>query len=145
MNADPIRRFELSYLRPLWGMMILLTVAAAVSSRWWWGVGGAFSILYIGAIGAKLHPSLSATQLSHGPLTSEAAIAESKAMDRVEKAALVMRACHRVAYLITAWSAACFIVVLGWRWYVAIPAAIFVSSVIGGLLIVAFAERSRRF
>jgi hypothetical protein len=143
MNTDPIRRFELSYLRPLWGMMIFLMVAAAVCSRWWWAVGGAFSILYVGVIGAKLHPSLSAAQLSQGPLTSTAAIAESSEMDRVEKAAIVKRACHRVAYLLTAWSTACFLFVFGWRWYVAIPAAIFVSALIGGLLIVAFEERSR--
>src|SRR5258708_6097201 len=106
--ADPVKRFEWWFLRPLWGMMILIIVAAAVNSRWWWMMGGVFSILYVGVIGAKLHPSLSAAQLYQGPLTGVAAIAESSAMGRVEKAALVMRACHRVAYLLTAWSAACF-------------------------------------
>jgi|HubBroStandDraft_2_1064218.scaffolds.fasta_scaffold340871_2 hypothetical protein len=59
MIADPIKRFELWFLRPLWGMTILVILAAAINSRWWWVVGGVLSILYTGVIGAKLHPTLS--------------------------------------------------------------------------------------
>jgi hypothetical protein len=144
MNADPIRRFELSYLRPLWAGMILLTLAAAVNSRWWWVAGGALSVLYVGVIGAKLHPGLSAAQLSQGPLTSEAAIAESNAMARAEKAALVFRACHRVSYLLAAWFAALLMAAFSWRWYAAVPAALLAASSVGAILIVAFAVRSRK-
>jgi hypothetical protein len=82
-------------------------------------------------------------ELPLGPLTSAVKIADSNAMARAERAALVMRACYRVAHLLMAWSAACFIVVLGWRWYVAIPAACFAWSVIAAVLILAFAEQSR--
>ena len=143
MNADPIRRFEFSYLRPLWAATILLTLAAAVNSRWWWVAGGVLSVLYIGTIAAKLHPSPSVAQLSQVSHTSAEEIAESNAIARAENAALVFRACYRVAYLLAAWAAALFMAVFGWRWYAAIPAAIFAASVIGGLLIVAFAERTR--
>jgi hypothetical protein len=143
MIADPIKRFELWFLRPLWGMTIVTILAAAINLRWWWVVGGVFSVMYLGVIGAQLHPSRSAMELAHGPQASAAAIAESNAMARAEKAALVMRACYRVAHLLMAWSAACFIIVLGWRWYIAIPAACFAWSVIAAVLILAFAERSR--
>jgi hypothetical protein len=143
MIADPIKRFELWFLRPLWGVTIATILAAAINLRWWWVVGGVLSIMYLGAIGAKLHPSLNAVELAQGPLTSAVKIADSNAMARAERAALVMRACYRVAHLLMAWSAACFIVVLGWRWYVAIPAACFAWSVIAAVSILAFAERSR--
>jgi hypothetical protein len=143
MIADPIKRFELWFLRPLWGITIVTILAAAIDLRWWWVVGGVFSVMYLGVVGAKLHPSQSAAELAQDPLTSAAAIAESNPMARAEQAALVMRASYRVAHLLMAWSAACFIVVLGWRWYVAIPAACFAWSVIAAALILAFAERSR--
>ena len=143
MIADPVKRFELWFLRPLWGITIVTILAAAINLRWWWVVGGVLSVIYLGVIGAKLHPSQSAMELAQGPITSASAIADSNAMARAERAALLLRACYRVAHLLMAWSAACFMVVLGWRWYVAIPAACFAWSFVAAVLIMAFAERSR--
>ena len=143
MIADPVKRFELWFLRPLWGITIVTILAAAINLRWWWVVGGVLSVIYLGVIGAKLHPSQSAVELAQDPITSAAEIADSNAMARAERAALLLRACYRVAHLLMAWSAACFMVVLGWRWYVAIPAACFAWSFVAAVLIMAFAERSR--
>ena len=42
--------------------VILFAAIVAFTSRWWWVGGGALALMYIGAIGAKLHPSLSARE-----------------------------------------------------------------------------------
>jgi hypothetical protein len=140
--ADPIRRFELFFLRPLWAVTVLVTVAAAVKAQWWWAAGGVLAIPYVGVIGAKLHPSLTAAQLSDGPLTGEAAVRESAAMHLTDKNNLVAHACNRVAHLMAFVLAAYLMAVAGWRWYLGLPAAFFGSALLGGLLRVAFAERN---
>jgi hypothetical protein len=79
---NPIRRFELFFLRPLWGATVIFTVIAAITSHWWWAGGGVLAIMYFGVIGAKLHPSLSAGELAEGPLEGQAAVAEMRSIRR---------------------------------------------------------------
>ena len=97
--------------------------------------------MYIGFVGAKLHPSLSATQLSQGPLESKAAIAEMGAMDATNKRTILIRACNSVAHLTAVTLAAYLIWGIEWPWYISLPVAFFGSALIGGILRVALAER----
>ena len=140
-SADPIRRFELYFLRPVWGAIILFTAIAAFNSRWWWVGGGILALMYIGVIGAKLHPSLTAHELSQGPLTGSATVKELGALSDTEKRILVTQACNRVGHLAAVALAVYFLAVLGWRWYIGLPVAFFGSAFFAGILRVALAER----
>lgn len=79
--TEPITRFELTILRPLWGLVIVGMLAAMFATRWCWVGGGLLALVYIGAIGSGLHPSPTAGDLPEGPLNGMASVLESRAMD----------------------------------------------------------------
>ena len=81
-------------------MQIATLVMAGIflfQARWWWLGATVLGVLYLGAIGAKLHPLQSASDLAEGPLGGPAARAESEALPPEVKRLLVSRACTKVA------------------------------------------------
>jgi hypothetical protein len=103
------------------------------------------ALLYVGAIGAGLHPSLTGTELSDGPLKGDAATRrESLAIPAQEKYFLVSRACTHVAVLVTLMLLPYLMGQLGWRWYVSLAVAFWGATFLGGVLKYAYGYRLRR-
>ena len=92
--------------------------------------------MYVGFIGARLHPTLDASQLREGPTEGEPAIVEMAAMSKDERLTLIAAALNRLIPLFATLLAANLLVLATWKWYVAIPVAfigaILLTAVIGG-------------
>jgi hypothetical protein len=117
-------------------VVVVETIAAAIHHLWFWVLAGIVGVLYVGYIGARLHPTLNFSQLREGPTEGEPAIQEMAAMPRDEMITVIAAASRRLMLLLTALVAANLLVMTVWRWYVAIPVAyciaVLLVAMIGG-------------
>lgn len=126
-----IKRFEVFILRPLWVIFFCFLILFVFKGMWLFVCGAIVSFLYIGVVGSKLHPHQTASDLAKGPLTSEAAVAESKNLSPEMKKTLVDRACTEIGILIGIASGFILWIIVGWHWYFAFIIAITVYPLIG--------------
>ena len=98
MNG-PVRRFELLLLRPLWVAVLAVAIYLAISGMWIWIAACVAALMYIGLIGATLHPRQSAADLAQGPLEGPAGKAEAQTLTTSEQVELVGKASTRVGLL----------------------------------------------
>ena len=119
---DPARIFEIAVLRPIWAGIVLLAVFSGIRQSWWWAAGAVAALLYVGSVGAKLHPRQSAAELATGPLEGTAARRESSLLSPSEKLLFVGQASTRLAILVGlyAFAVAHSYVELPWYWCIAI-------------------------
>jgi uncharacterized protein YneF (UPF0154 family) len=121
----------------VWLAVVIETITAAVHHLWFWVFAGVVGVLYIGLVGTRLHPTLSASQMRAGPTESEPAIQEMAAMSRDERLTLIAAALNRLIPVLATLLAANLLVLATWKWYVAIPVAfigaMLLTGVIGGM------------
>jgi hypothetical protein len=122
----------------VWLAVVVETIAAAFHHLWFWVLAGVVGMIYIGLVGARLHPTLSASQLREGPTEGEPAIQEMAVMSKDERLALIATALNRLIPVLATLIAANLLVLATWRWYAAIPVAfvgaMLLTGVIGGTL-----------
>lgn len=135
---DPIRRFEVSILRPIFAVFIATVAFAAVNSLWMLVLGGVAGMFCCGAIGASLHPLQSAGDLSEGPLNGKAAIIEALALPQSIKIELVSLACTLTAMLIGCTASIVLLAMFNWRWWSSVLVGFSALMFLGGLLKFAF-------
>lgn len=145
---DPIRRFERFFLIPfdltftVVGIVALLT-HPVLHPRWLWAIGWVVGLLYLGTIGARLHPFQSASELSEGPLTGAASIKEARLLPERIKLVLVRKACVRVGIFTGVAVFVLLICAVGWRWYWASLVSWPTLMLVGGVLTFVFAPTVR--
>ena len=127
---NPIKRFEFFVVQPLWVVVVAETIAAGFYHMWLWTLAGMVGVLFVGFIGARVHPSLSASQLREGPTKGEPAIREMATMTRHEMLVAITAACGRLVLLLTFLVSANLAVFTPWRWYVVVPVAWCIASLI---------------
>ena len=136
--TDPVHTFERRVLRPSQLILLTLVLVAGIQAHWWWVGGSIFALLYLGTVGASLHPRQSAADLTRGPIESVAARAESASLSYEQKAALVGRACTRVAIPIAIYALAIANSALELPWYWSVGIAWVVLIAAGAALKLAF-------
>lgn len=140
-QATPIRRYEVAFLRPLWMIAVFALIALALRG-YWWSVGVAvISLAYIGAIGAGLHPSLTANELTEGPVDSAPSQREAVILSQEIQHALIDRACTHTGILLGVWLCWAGIAFLRWHWFVVLPAAWFLAVFTAGFARFRFGTR----
>lgn len=140
--SDPVRRFEVAALRPIQITFLVAAIACLFQGRWWWLAGCVVGLLYVGTIGAKLHPFQTASDLAQGPVEGPAAIVESVLLTQDQRRRLVGEASTRVGILSGVALFVLLLAALQWRWYWAGPAALFGLVSIGGTLKYLFVLRT---
>jgi hypothetical protein len=119
----------------VWLAVVVETVAAAFQHLWFWVLAGVVGVMYVGRIGARLHPTLNASPLREGSIEGEPAIREMAAMSKEERITLIAGAFTRLIPVLAALLAANLLVLATWKWYAAIPVALIgamlLTSVIG--------------
>jgi hypothetical protein len=135
---DPVRRFEITVLRPVWATFLLGGLISAVTGHWLWALLLAIGVLYAGTIGSRLHPRQSVVDLAIGPLAGSGALAEATALPAALKDVLVGHACTRVGILIGITLGLALPLVFDVRWYWGVGAALVSVVAVGALLKVAF-------
>jgi hypothetical protein len=118
----------------VWLAVLVETIAAAVHHLWFWVLAGVVGVLYIGLVGARLHPALNASQLREGPTKGEPAIQEMAAMSKDERLTLIAAALNRLIPVLATLIAANLFVLTTWRWYAAVPVAFIGAIVLTGLI-----------
>jgi hypothetical protein len=131
---DPIRRFEVIVLRPLWLILGAGLLFAVVTARWPWVGASLLGLGYLGTVGSKLHPLQSAGALAKGPHSGLNAVAESALLPDDIKAILVGHACTRVGLLAGAVIATVLIGAVGVAWYWSLVLALLTTVLLGGIL-----------
>ena len=132
------KRFEIVVLRPLQVVFLVSAVVFIFKGMWWWLAGCAVGVFYLGIVGSKLHPLLSAAALAQGPTEGSAARIESDILPVEVKQILVGHACTRTGILlgvsggVVSWAA------FGLSWYFALVVAWLVMLMSGALLKLAF-------
>src|SRR5450830_118738 len=117
--TDPVRKFEIWVLRPLWIFFVAGIGLSAVQGRWALAAGGVIACFLVGVIGHGLHPKLSVRDVAAGPTSGAAAQLEAAQSTLSEKTWLVGRACTSVGLLVGIAAAVILWRWLVWRWYVA--------------------------
>lgn len=123
MRPNRIRSFEAFVLRPLWVGLIAGGIYSALNGRWFWVGGCLIGCIYLGAVGAKLHPFQSAADLAKGPLTNPVATVETESLSPAEVTWLISFASTKVAFLVGVIVGIWLISEARWRWYLALPLA----------------------
>jgi hypothetical protein len=136
--TDQLRRFELVVLRPLQVAFVVLGLVCVFQGMWWSLGGCIIGVLYLGGVGARLHPLQSASELAQGPTQGPAARGESDSLPPEIVTALVGRACTSVGILLGLAAGAVVWGVVGWSWYFAIPIAWVAMLLTGALMKLAF-------
>ena len=140
---DPVRRLELVVLRPLWVLVAVSGAILAIKGHWAWAGAGVPCLVYLGIIGAKLHPLQGLADLAAGPLTSDAARAEAVSLSIGMKRVLASHACSRVAIFLGIAAGAISVGVLGIAWYWGLIIGFFGMSIAGGILKFVFVRPTR--
>jgi hypothetical protein len=127
----------------LWLLIVVETGVAAFHHKWWWALAGIVGVFYVGFVGARIHPTLSAAQLREGPTEGAAAKAEMEALTKDDRLNLIASAFARLHPVFILLLAANFLVVADWRWFVALPAAFIGGILLSALIMVTFAKANK--
>jgi len=95
-------------------------------------------MFYVGIIGSKLHPLMTAGQLADGPVESGPAKLESTTLPPETQVQLVGQACTRVGLFCAGVVGAVAAFVVGYRWDVAIGSACLTLLLVATALKLAF-------
>lgn len=127
--AARLRTFEVRVLRPIHVALILGAIFAGFNGRWWWVGGCVVGMLYVGAVGARLHPLQSARDLANGPLDNPVAAIEASSLSAEDVYWILSTAIRKVSFLVGVVTGALLLSEAHWRWYAAVPLAVVVALI----------------
>jgi hypothetical protein len=135
--------FERLILRPLHVGLLIALGLAAVSRHWVSAAGALLAVLYLGTIGAKLHPLQTFSHLASGPTTNPVAALEEEVLSEAEQYHLLGRGCIKLG-LCLSWMAFFIARELGWRWYMSVIPSFAVGYGVVALVVAVFGTGRRR-
>lgn len=136
--ANPITRFEVTVLRPAQILIAIAAIALAARFSWWWIAGGIVALLYLGAIGSRLHTLQTAAELAEGPANGPAARVEANQLPPAVQTVLVGAASTRLGILAGCATFSVAWLALGTPWYLALGGAWIASLLLGVILKLTF-------
>jgi len=124
-ETDPAVCFERGILAPLEALLVVCAVAFLAQGMWLWLAFSVGGLVYLGTIGARLHPLQSARDLAAGPWSNPVARLEQALLPAALQRELLREACGRVGILAGFGVGLITVFGLHWSW---LPAAAFAAG-----------------
>jgi hypothetical protein len=98
-ETERVVHFERGILAPLQALFVVCAVAFLAQGMWLWSASSVAGLIYLGTIGARLHPMQSARDLAAGPWCNPVALLEQRLFPAALQRQLLRQACGRVGIL----------------------------------------------
>lgn len=132
-GLEPVTRFERTVLMPVEAVLVVSTVALLAEGFWVWSAACAAGLLYLGTIGARLHPLQGPSELARGPWSNPIAELERQVLPLEAKRFLIRQACRRLGWLTSGAVGLLVLTSSNWSWM-----AVLGLAALSGFLVTAF-------